>query len=183
MGQVVRKLSPTTTRYYWYPGEKKEWLRAAVAIGLGGLVLGIMVMATGDLFVSVICGTASTAATGGFNFGRRDARAIAGMPDFADRKTRRAAFAHTGRAAWRGTMEGIAEAGFAVLIANMPPDGFLNNWVLPLIPAVVGTLAHQTGAMWERASVSTALSADDPAAAADEEEDETKTLEVHPRPA
>ena len=27
MGQIIRQISPNTTRYYWYPGDKKEWLR------------------------------------------------------------------------------------------------------------------------------------------------------------
>ena len=35
MGQVVKQLSAHTTRYYWYPGEKREWLRGVAALAAG----------------------------------------------------------------------------------------------------------------------------------------------------
>ena len=47
MGQIVKQLSEHTTRYYWYPGDKREWGRAAVAAG------------TGLVAIAVLCGIAA----------------------------------------------------------------------------------------------------------------------------
>jgi hypothetical protein len=150
MGQIVRQVSSTTTRYYWYPGDKREWARAAVAAALGATVAGIVAALTHGLLAAVVSGTSTAVALAGFNFGRRDSRALADLPDPADKATRRAALAHGGRAAWRGAVQGVCCAGAAVAIANLPEHGFLANWLLPLVPAVVGTLAHQAGMLYER---------------------------------
>src|SRR2546426_1004296 len=41
-------------------------------------------------------------------------------------------------------------AGAAVLIANLPARGFAANWLLPIVPAAIGALAHQAGMLWEQ---------------------------------
>jgi hypothetical protein len=158
MGQIVKKVSEHTTHYIWYPGEKAEWQRASIAVGAGILLFGLSMLAVGDVLVGVLLGTSVTAGVSGANYGRRDARALAGFPDLADRAARRAAVGHTGRAAWRALVQGCFGAGAAVLILNLPPRGVLADWFLPLVPAVVGALARQGGMLWERlgASVSTA---------------------------
>jgi hypothetical protein len=150
MGQIARQVSANTTRYYWYPGDKREWARAAVAVALGGAVAGIVATMTHGLLAAAVVGTATTAVLTGFNFGRRDSRALKDLPDLADRAMRRAALTHGGRAAWRGGVQGAFWAGSAVAVANLPSHGMLANWVLPLVPAVAGALAHQAGMLYER---------------------------------
>lgn len=150
MGQIVKQISETTTRYYWYPGDKKEWIRAAVAVAVGAVAFGMVVVLTHSTLVAVVCGTSVTAAVAGVNFGRRDARALAGFPDLSEKAARRAAIAHTGRAAWRAVVHGVAGASAAVLIVNLPAGGVLADWLLPLVPATVGGLAHQAGMLYER---------------------------------
>jgi hypothetical protein len=150
MGQIVRQVSANTTRYYWYPGDKREWARAAIAIALGAAVAGIVATMTHGLLAAVVTGTSTAAALAGANYGRRDSKALKDLPDLADRAARRAALAHSGRAAWRGAVQGAWCAGSAVAIANLPDHGFLANWLLPLVPAVVGALAHQGGMLYER---------------------------------
>ena len=146
MGQIAKKISPTTTRYYWYPGDTKEWIRAGVAVGAGLAVLGIVAFLTRSPLAAAVSATTTTATVGGFNFGRRDSRALVGFADLS----RRAAIAHAGRAAWRAVVEGLAGASAAVLIANLAARGLAADWLLPLVPAVVGALAHQAGMLYER---------------------------------
>ena len=35
-------------------------------------------------------------------------------------------------------------------VGRVPPGGFVANWVLPIVPATVGALAHQGGMVYER---------------------------------
>src|SRR6185312_674467 len=111
MGQIVRQVSANTTRYYWYPGDKREWARAAVAIALGAAVAGIVATMTHGRLAAIVAGAATTAVLAGFNFGRRDSRALRDLPDVADRALRRAALTHSGRAAWRGGVQSAYWAG------------------------------------------------------------------------
>jgi hypothetical protein len=155
MGQMVRKLSEHTTQYIWYPGEKSEWRRTAAAVGAGVLVFGLSGMVLRDLLVAVVAAASTIAGVGGVNHGRRDARTLAGLSgDLGDRAARRAAMGHTGRAAWRAVAQGCFGAGAAVLILNLPPDGLLVDWLLPLAPSVIGALARQGGMLWERLGAS-----------------------------
>jgi hypothetical protein len=147
MGQIVRQVSATTTRYYWYPGEKREWIRAGIALGLGLAVFGVVGYMTRSLLAAAVSGTSVTAAAAGVNLGRRDARALV---DLNRNTARRAAIAHTGRAAWRALVAGVGGATAAVLIVNLPAGGLGANWLLPMVPAVVGALAHQAGMLYER---------------------------------
>jgi hypothetical protein len=158
MGYIVKQVSEHTTTYRWYPGDRAEWRRAAVAIGVGVGVLGLVLLVTGDMLPAVVLATSVTAGLGGLNYGRRDARALDGFANLGERSVRRAAVTHTGRAAWRAVAQGCFGAGAAVLILNLPPEGVLADWFLPVVPAVVGALARQGGMLWERlgASVSTA---------------------------
>jgi len=160
MGRIARRVSEQTTRYYWYPGDKKEWIRAGVALGVGAGAFVAAGALTRDAVAATVVGTSATAGVAGANFGRRDARALAGFPDLSDRAARRAAIAHTGRAAWRAVAEGVGGAGAAVLIANLPGRGVAANWLLPLVPAVVGALGHQGGMLYERLGQGTALAPD-----------------------
>jgi hypothetical protein len=150
MGQVVKQVSEHTTRYYWYPGDKREWVRAGVAAGTGAFALLALLWITRDVLVSVTLGLCVSAAMAGANFGRRDFRAANGFPELAGRAARRAAMLHASRAAWRGLVEGCCGAAAAVIIANLPARGPLADWVLPILPATVGALAHQAGMLYER---------------------------------
>jgi hypothetical protein len=150
MGQIVKQIGEGTTRYFWYPGDKKEWYRAVLAAGLGALTFGLIVWWTGSMVASVTTGTALTAGVLGANFGRRDFRAAHGFAEPFARSAARAAIVHGSRAAWRGAVQGCGGAGAAVLIVNLPGHGFLADWVLPVVPAVVGALGHQAGMVYER---------------------------------
>ena len=154
MGQIVKQVSETTTKYYWYPGERKEWLRALLAVAAGGVVFGLLWLVTRDMLVATVVGTLVAAAVAGVNFGRRDARALDGFPKLGDKAARRAAVGHTGKAAWRAMAHGFGGAAAAVLILNLPDHGLLADWVLPVVPTVVGALAHQAGMLHERLGVS-----------------------------
>jgi hypothetical protein len=155
MGRIVKQVSEGTTKYYWYPGDKKEWIRAGVAIAAGAAVFGLLRVLTRDSLLATVAGTSVTAAVCGVNFGRRDARALAGFPNIGDKKARREAVGHTGRAAWRALAHGFGGAAAAVIILNLPHRGMVADWVLPIVPAVVGALAHQAGMLYERLGAST----------------------------
>jgi len=150
VGRIEKQISEGTTKYYWYPGDKREWKRAVVSVGIGlGAFLVIYVM-TRDLLPAVVGGTSVTAGVSGVNFGRRDARAITTFPSLTGRAARLAAVAQTGRAAWRGLVHGFGGAAAAVLILNLPHTGVTADWILPVVPAVVGALAHQAGMLLEQ---------------------------------
>src|SRR5438132_10990336 len=70
MGQIVKQLGEGTTRYFWYPGEKKEWMRAGFAVGLGAFAFGLLVWWTGSMLTAVTSGTALTSGVLGTTFGR-----------------------------------------------------------------------------------------------------------------
>ncbi|GAA1377911.1 MULTISPECIES: hypothetical protein [Catellatospora] len=150
MGRIVKQLSDTTTKYYWYPGEKQEWIRAVVAVGTGGASAALLMMLTRNTLAAVVTGCAVTLAVSGFNFGRRDAKALSGFPNLSDKAARRAAISHSGRAAWRASAHGVGGAVAAIVVLNLAHHGWVADWLLPVVPAVVGALAHQTGMIWEQ---------------------------------
>jgi len=78
MGHIARQVSANTTRYYWYPGDKREWARAAVAVALGAAVAGIVATMSHGLLAAAVAGASTTAVLAGFNVGRRDSRALNG---------------------------------------------------------------------------------------------------------
>jgi hypothetical protein len=155
MGQIVKQLSDTSTRYYWYPGEKKEWIRAGLALGVGVAIFGLLMWITSNVLISVTVGASVTAALAGVNFGRRDFRATHGFPELSGKAARRAAMVHGSRAAWRGMAQGFCGAMAAVLIANLPARGILADWVLPIVPTMVGAISHQAGMLYERLAQAT----------------------------
>jgi hypothetical protein len=159
MGRIEKRVSAGTTMYYWYPGDKKEWIRAAVALGLGLTGFGLLMLLTRNLLPAVVVGTSVTAAVAGLNFGRRDARALAGFGQPGDRAARLAIAGHAGRAVWRAFAHGLGGAAAAVVILNLPHTGVLADWVLPAVPAVAGALAHQAGMLHERFAASGSPSA------------------------
>ncbi|WP_051110732.1 hypothetical protein [Longispora albida] len=157
MGRIVKQISENTTKYYWYPGDKQDWIRAAIAVGAGVAMFVITRALTDGPLWGAVLGASTTLAVAGFNFGRRDARALATFPDIA--AARRAAMVDTGRAAWRALVEGFGAAAAAVLIVNIPRTGFAYNWILPVVPAVIGALGHQAGMLYERMQQTAAAAA------------------------
>lgn len=152
MGQIVKKFSENTSRYYWYPGDKREWVRAGVAVGAGAVIFGFALLVTGHAVPAVTAGATVTAVLAGFNFGRRDLRAAQARVEGSGRTARRALVDQVARAGWRGAVQGIGAAFAAVLIANLPASGLLADWILPAVPVVFGALAHQAGMAYERAA-------------------------------
>jgi hypothetical protein len=150
MGQYVRKYSENHSRYYWYPGEKRDWIRAGIAAGAGAVVFGFTLLVTGHAVPAVTAGASVTAALAGFNYGRRDLRAAQAGVAGSGSTARRALAGQVGRAVWRGGVQGLGAAFAAVLIANLPATGLFADWLLPAVPAAVGALAHQAGMAYER---------------------------------
>jgi hypothetical protein len=158
MGQIVKQVGSDTTRYYWYPGDKREYLRSLAFVVLGAITYVVLHLITHTSLLPAVAGTSVTALLAGFNFGRRDSRAIAAFAEAAGpsrdrnaaKQLRRTAVAYSGRAAWRGFAEGTGGAAAAVLIVNLSATGFVANWLLPIIPAALGALAHQMGMVVER---------------------------------
>src|SRR5690242_19669854 len=105
---------------------------------------------------AVLLGTSVTLAISGFGIGRRDAEALTGFPGFTDKAARRASIGHTGKAAWRGLVMGVGSVVAAILLINLSPTGWLYDWVIPVIPAVVFAVARQIGLVWEKLGASVA---------------------------
>jgi len=151
MGQVVKQVSSHSTRYYWYPGDKKEWLRGILALAIGAAGFALLDMVTHRTLLAAVVATSAAAGFAGFNFGRRDSRELSRFADLTKaRYVRRQTAMHTGRAAWRGVVQGTGGAMAAVIIVNLRTSGVVADWLLPLVPAIVGALAHQGGMMFER---------------------------------
>ncbi len=150
MGQIVKKVSENHNRYYWYPGDKREWIRAGIAVGSGAVVFAFVLLVVGHAVPAVTGGAAVTAALAGFKYGRLVLRAAQAGVVGSGRAARRGLLDQIGKALWRGGVQGLGAAFAAVLIANLPATGLLANWLLPLVPALVGALAHQGGMASER---------------------------------
>jgi hypothetical protein len=158
VGRIEKRLSESSTRYYWYPGEKRQWLRAVIAVGAGGVAGAVLVLLTHNSLAAVVVATSVTLALAGFGFGRRDCEAL---NDFSD--ARRASLNLTGKAVWRGLVAGAGSALAAVAIVNLGPSGWLADWILPAVPAVACAVARQIGLVWGR--LGTSVSTAGPAAA------------------
>jgi hypothetical protein len=174
MGKIERQISEGVTKYYWYPGEKVDWIRGALTILGGGLLFTLIFVVTkNSLIAAVISGTAVQAVVGAY-LGRRDA---AGLSEFHDPASeRREAVMDGTRAAWRGTLQGLLCAGSAMLVLNVPHEGFLADWVLPFVPSIIGAIAHSGGMLWER--LAQEVTAGDARAAAAETDAEAPTKEL-----
>ncbi|MGH8792612.1 MAG: hypothetical protein ACRDXX_08205 [Stackebrandtia sp.] len=173
MGRIVRDLGEGVTKYYWYPGEKSDWIKSAIAVGAGGAGFLLSFLIVQNSLVAATLGASLTTGLGGLYLGRRDVKALQEFHDLA--AERRAAVADSAHAAWRGTLQGFSFAAAAVFVLNMPHEGFLANWVLPVVPAVVGALAHTAGMVYERMAQ---VSKDTASAEQAEDEAETKQLET-----
>lgn len=149
MGQVIRQISPNTTRYYWYPGDKKEWLRALVAVASGGAVLGLTYLLTRSTLTATVLGLSVASGIAGFNLGRRDLNAAEALNA---RTPRREAVTAAGRATWRGLVQGCAAAFAALIIVHLPARGLVADWLLPAVPAVAGALSRQAALLAARLS-------------------------------
>lgn len=147
MGQVVKRVSEHTTRYYWYPGDKKDWQRAAIAVGAGAVVFAPLLVLTRDVLTATVAGVSVTVGLSGYHHGRRTTRVITGLVAPPDR---RAVTGHVGRAGWRGFAEGVAMAGSALLIVHLPARGVLADWLLPAVPVLVAALGRQVGMVYQR---------------------------------
>lgn len=167
MGRIVKQLSDNTSKYYWYPGEKQEWIRALVALAVGGGSAALLMLVTRNSLAAVVVGCAATLVVAGFNFGRRDAKALAGFPNMNDKAARKATVVYSGRAAWRGVIQGLGAAFAAVLVLNMAHQGWVADWLLPLVPAVAGALGHQAGMIWDRLGTTVAAPKPAPVATAE----------------
>src|SRR5690242_20264297 len=116
MGRIAKQVGEGTTRYYWYPGDKRDWIRAGIAAGAGLAGFVLLQWLSRSAVLSVTVGASITAMIAGVNYGKRDYRAAHGFPELSGKALRRAAVVHGRRAAWRGLVQGCAGAAAAVLI-------------------------------------------------------------------
>ena len=80
MGKIERQISEGVTKYYWYPGEKIDWIRGALTLLGGGLLFALIFVVTkNSLIAAVVAGTAVQAVVGAY-LGRRDAAGLEGLP-------------------------------------------------------------------------------------------------------
>jgi hypothetical protein len=146
MGRLARPASGGLTKHYWYPGERADWFRAVVAAVSGLLTLVLVMAVFGSSLWGSVLGASVTAAIAGVSFGRRDAQALRECVKFTA--------SNTGRAVWRALVKGFGPAAAAVLVVHTGGrGGFFAGYVLPLLPALVGSLAHQAGMMLDQVSL------------------------------
>jgi hypothetical protein len=197
MGQIAKPAAGGATRYYWYPGDRVEWIRAGLAVLTGLLAFGVTGLLGRSMLAAVTVGGSVTAVFAGINLGRRDLRAMHDFPvralaprssahqrpttpvptrslrvsATADQATsepgttrapegdadpgapalpRRAVLGPAGRAGWRALVQGGGGAVLALIIANLSDTGVVADWVLPVVPVLLGALAHQVGMVYER---------------------------------
>lgn len=149
MGRFAKPASGGMTKYYWYPGERSDWIRAAIAAGCGLLTGAAVAVITGSQLWATVLGASVTAGVAGATFGKKDVRALQTFAGFAA--------LDTGRAVWRALVKGFGAAAAAVLVVHAAHgQGFVASWLLPVVPAIVGAIAHQAGMMYERASQASA---------------------------
>jgi len=151
MRGVVRFIDDRASRRYaWYPGDGEHWIRGLAAVLLGAFAFALLLLFTRSVMVAAVVGTSVTAGMAGLNLGRRDARELTRFAEVLAAPRRKHAVMHTGRAMWRGIVEGTGGAVAAIIIVNLPEHGLAADWLAPLAPAVVGALGHQVGMMHER---------------------------------
>lgn len=136
MGRIEREGASGLMKYIWYPGELKDWKRAAVSVGSGvggGLLIGLM---SQSAVWGVVVGACITAGISGFAFGQRDVKALAKFGTFRT--------IETPRALWRALVKGFGTTLAATLVVHVAESG-LSSWLLPMVPALVAAIAHQCG--------------------------------------
>lgn len=149
MGRFAKPASGGITKYYWYPGERSDWIRAALAAGCGVVTAVAVAVLTGSRLWATVLGASVTAGVAGATFGKKDVRALQAFVGFAA--------LDTGRAVWRALVKGFGAAAAAVLVVHAAHgQGLVASWLLPVVPAVVGAISHQAAMMYERASQASA---------------------------
>ncbi|WP_460494525.1 hypothetical protein [Dactylosporangium cerinum] len=103
---------------------------------------------TRNIVAATVPGLSTAVGFAGFNLGRRDTRALDGLDKATI--TRRATVAASGRAAWRGQVEGVTVALAVLIVVHLPTRGFMVDWLLPLAPALAAGLARQGGLLSAR---------------------------------
>ncbi len=145
MGHIERAGSNGFTRYIWYPGNIADWKRVGIALGAGVVVfIGLYVLIDSTLWATV-AGTTVTACMTGYALGNKDA---SGFDSIADLKS-----SETARGLWRAVAKGFGAAAGAVLVVHAAPVSGWTGWLLPILPAISGAIAHQCGIMQVRFSV------------------------------
>lgn len=150
MGRIVREGGGGVTKYYWYPGNKSDWTKAAIAVGAGAVVFLVAYLLVGNSLLAAVLSSSVTTGVCGAHLGRRIVSTLQEAQDMSAQ--RRAMVRGSTKAAWRGTVQGFACAGAAVFVLNMPASGFAADWLLPIVPAIVGAIAHTVGMVFERMS-------------------------------
>jgi hypothetical protein len=145
MGRYVKKRSDTSSVYYWYPGQIADWKQAGIALGGGLVAAAVIRVFTGNWMWGAAIGFSVAAALSGTYLGRRDARALA-VSDVS--RLGRIVLVSTAflRALAKGSLAALA----ALVVASVAAGGFWAHWLLPLVPAVVGAIAHHVGMFYEQ---------------------------------
>lgn len=145
MGRYVKKRDDSTSMHYWYPGQKVDWVQAGIATGSGLVAAAVIWVLTGSWMWGSAVGFSVAAALSGLYLGRRDARSLA-----VTKTGRLSGIVLIGLAFLRALAKGSLAALAAVVVARLATGGFWAHWVLPLIPAVVGAIAHHLGMFYEQ---------------------------------
>jgi hypothetical protein len=144
MGRYVKERAEGAQTHYWYPGQKTDWVQAAIAIGSGAIAAAAIRVVTGSNMWAAAVGFTVTAALAGTYLGRRDARALA-----VTTVNRLSGVLLLVMAFIRALAKGSGAALAAVVITRAATPGIWTEWVLPLVPAVVGAVAHHLGMFYE----------------------------------
>jgi hypothetical protein len=144
MGRYVKERGEGASTYYWYPGQKTDWVQAAIALGSGLAAAAVVRVATGSMMWSAAVGFSMAAALAGTYLGRRDARALA-----VTNVSRLSGAVLLGLAFLRALAKGSGAALAAIVISRVATPGFPTEWLLPLVPAVIGAIAHHLGMFYE----------------------------------
>ncbi|MGI8647765.1 MAG: hypothetical protein DLM55_12120 [Acidimicrobiales bacterium] len=144
MGRIERAGSNGFTRYIWYPGNLEDWKRVGIALGTGvAAFVGLLILAHSMLWATLVS-TTVTACMTGYALGNKDANSFDSISELRSFET--------GRALWRALAKGFGAAAAAVLVAHAAPPTSWSGWLLPILPAISGAVAHQCGIMQVRLS-------------------------------
>ncbi|GAA3387501.1 hypothetical protein [Cryptosporangium minutisporangium] len=144
MGRYVKERGEGAQTYYWYPGQKVDWVHAGIAVGSGLIAAAAIRVATGSTMWAAAVGFSVSAGLAGTYLGRRDARALA-----ITNVNRLSGIVLLVMAFVRALAKGSGAALAAIVIARTATPGFWTEWALPLVPAVIGAVAHHLGMFYE----------------------------------
>ncbi len=111
-------------------------------------MFGLTFLLTRSVVAATVLGLSTAVGCACFNLGRRDTRALDGLDTATI--SRRDTAAASGRAAWRGLVEGVTVAFAVLVVVHLPTRGFVVDWLLPLVPAFAAGLARQGGLLSAR---------------------------------